>query len=126
MNLDLSQVVRDWIKSQWLNFRRALTEPQGTEELLCGASIGFYKPGTTEPVMVYADEALLVAHPNPVVANSSGEFPPIFVEDPNEQVAMRLNNIRGQIIMSADDARPFFGTKCPHCGQRATPNTPCG
>lgn len=123
MNLDLSQVVRDWIKSQWLNFRRALTEPQGTEELLCGAYIGFYKPGTTESAAIFADEALLTVHPNPVVADSRGEFPPIFVENPDEQIAMRLFNMRGEIIMSAEDARPFFGNRCLHCGQRLTLNT---
>lgn len=123
MNLDFSGLVRDWIKSQWLNFRRAFIEPQATEELLRGAQVEFYKPGTTERITVFADADLAVAHPSTIVADSRGAFPEVFVADPSEQIAMRLTDLKGQVIMSTEDARPFLGGRCPHCGQRTSHNT---
>lgn len=45
-----------------------------------GAKAYFYLTGTTTLQNVYADNALTTPHANPVVANSAGRFPPIFLD----------------------------------------------
>lgn len=44
-----------------------------------GARLRTYDEGTTTPVTTYSDAALSVAHAFPVLADSSGVFPPVFV-----------------------------------------------
>lgn len=44
------------------------------------AYVQFYLAGTTTPADVYADAALTTPLENPVVANSAGEFPPIYLD----------------------------------------------
>lgn len=43
-----------------------------------GALAYFFQSGTTTPQAVYSDEALSVAHPSPLEADSQGVFPPVF------------------------------------------------
>lgn len=43
-----------------------------------GALAYFFQSGTTTPQVVYSDEALSVAHPSPLEADSQGVFPPVF------------------------------------------------
>ncbi len=45
-----------------------------------GAKWFFYDTGTTTPVTTYTDAALTTAHANPVVADSGGEFAPIYFD----------------------------------------------
>lgn len=47
------------------------------------AQMYFYLNETTTLATVYADEALSVPLANPVLANSSGQFPPIWADDAN-------------------------------------------
>ena len=47
------------------------------------AQMYFYLNETTTLATVYADEALTVPLANPVLANSSGQFPPIWADDAN-------------------------------------------
>jgi hypothetical protein len=56
-----------------------------------GDRMYFYLTGTTTPATVYQDEDLSDAHANPVVADSNGVFPPIYL-DP--QVSYRMKAIR--------------------------------
>lgn len=44
-----------------------------------GAKAYFFNAGTTTPRTVYQDSALGLSHDHPVVANSSGSFPPVFL-----------------------------------------------
>jgi hypothetical protein len=44
-----------------------------------GAKINFYLTGTTTPVNTFQDNALGTAHANPVVADSAGQFAPIYL-----------------------------------------------
>ena len=48
---------------------------------LSGAKWYFYATGTLTPVTTYTTAGLLTPHANPVVADSSGLFPPIFLDD---------------------------------------------
>jgi hypothetical protein len=47
-------------------------------EPIPGALARFYSPGTLALVDVYADEALTILHPSPLVADSGGIFPQVF------------------------------------------------
>lgn len=44
-----------------------------------GAKAYFYQTGTTTPITTYSDEALTTPHAAPVVADSEGIFPPVYV-----------------------------------------------
>lgn len=45
---------------------------------LPGARWYFYASGTTTPMTVYANAALSIDHPHPVVADAGGRFPAIY------------------------------------------------
>ena len=45
-----------------------------------GAKAYFYAAGTTTPRPVYTTSSMSVAHPNPVVANSAGVFPAVYLD----------------------------------------------
>lgn len=45
-----------------------------------GAKLYFYATGTLTPQSVYTTAALNIAHTNPVVADSGGQFPPIYFD----------------------------------------------
>lgn len=45
-----------------------------------GAKLYFYLTGTTTPTDTYQDDALGTAHANPVVADSGGQFAPIYLD----------------------------------------------
>lgn len=45
---------------------------------LAGAKLFFYQTGTTTPITVYQDSGLTTPHANPVVADASGIFAPIY------------------------------------------------
>lgn len=61
---------------------------------LPAAELTFYAAGTTTPTDIYADEDLATPLSNPVVADSDGMFPPIFLD---ARVALRviLNDAAG-------------------------------
>ncbi|WP_323992688.1 phage tail protein [Nguyenibacter sp. L1] len=44
-----------------------------------GAQLSFYQTGTTTPQATYADPGLTIPNPNPVIADSSGQFGNIFL-----------------------------------------------
>lgn len=48
--------------------------------VLSGARLYFYTAGTLTPELVYQDAALTVPHTQPVVANSAGVWPQIFLD----------------------------------------------
>jgi hypothetical protein len=47
---------------------------------LAGAKLHFTQTGTSTPQNVYTNEALTIAHSNPVVADASGVFAPIYLD----------------------------------------------
>ena len=68
------------------------TDPSG--DPYAGAKAYFFDAGTTTPQATYTDAALSVPHDHPVVADSQGQFPAIFLQ----QGTYRLR------ILDADDA----------------------
>mgnify|MGYP000704182502 CR=1 FL=1 len=55
-----------------------------------GAKLNFYLTGTSTRHDTYTDNALSVAHTNPVVADSSGRFAPIYLQDADYKVVLTL------------------------------------
>lgn len=52
-----------------------------TGALIPGAKANFYITGTTTRQDTFTDEALTVAHTNPVIADANGFFEPIYLDD---------------------------------------------
>lgn len=117
--MNLSRLVAEYIRSQWLNFQRALIEPQAREELLCGATISFFEPGTTTPITVFADDLHQIAHANPVYADSFGNFPAIHL-DMSKPVRAVVQTMRGETLLDIADARELCGPACSQCGAPVT------
>lgn len=63
-------------------------------DIMPGAKLLFYATSTTTPEDTYSDSGLTTPHANPVIADSSGEFPAIYL-DPS--VTYRV------ILLDADD-----------------------
>lgn len=78
---------------------------------LAGALLYFFRTGTTNPQAVYADFALTTPHSNPVVADSGGKFPKIYL-DPGAAFTyrMRLTTAAGVQIYQEDDIEQFTVT----------------
>lgn len=60
------------------------------------AKASFTETGTTTPVNVYQEDTFVNPHPNPVVANAAGIFPPIYLNP-------ALGKVRCRIITAAGD-----------------------
>lgn len=69
-----------------------------------GAQLFVYLTGTTTKTPSYASSSMLVQNTNPVVADSGGLFPPIFL-DPTLTYRLRLTDANGAVL--APDADPF-------------------
>lgn len=68
---------------------------------LAGAKLYFYTAGTSNPKNVYSDVGLNVPLTNPVVANGSGRFVPIYMDDEPYKVA--LYTAEDKLIWTADN-----------------------
>lgn len=75
---------------------------------LAGALLYFFRTSTTDLQAIYVDAALTVQHSNPVPANSSGEFPKIYL---NPSAAydyrVRLTTSTGVQLYQEDDISRF-------------------
>lgn len=58
---------------------------------LAGAKLFFYQTGTTTLITVYQDSALGTPHANPVVADASGIFAPIYVSDATFKTVLKTS-----------------------------------
>ncbi len=65
---------------------------------ISGAKMYFYESGTITPKDTYADDGLTVENTNPVIANSQGQFGPIFLS----------GNYSCQLTDSADVIQPDY------------------
>lgn len=84
-----------------------------------GREMWFYEPepGSNVLANVYCDEACTIPHSIPVVADASGNFPPIFV-DQSKRIEARLKDRHGTLLYSHSDARQLCGPqiRCHECG----------
>lgn len=72
---------------------------------LSGALLTFYDTGTLNPRSVYTSVALSTPHPNPVVADAGGLFPPIYT-DPARTYRAILRTAGGTVIDQFDPYSP--------------------
>jgi hypothetical protein len=70
-----------------------------------GALAYFYATGTSTPKAVYTNEALTIAHANPVVADSSGRWPAIYLAT-DAAYSIVIKTAAGVTIYSEDPHRP--------------------
>jgi hypothetical protein len=68
---------------------------------MAGAQLQFYVTGTTTPTPVYSSSTLATPLANPVVADSGGLFPPIFL-DPAVTYRVQLLTSAGVLISDVD------------------------
>jgi hypothetical protein len=69
--------------------------------LLAGAKLYFYVPGSTTARATYTDAALGTPHAQPVVADSGGRFPAIYL-DPTLEYKCELKTSGGELIESEE------------------------
>jgi hypothetical protein len=69
--------------------------------LEAGAKAYFYATGTTTPQNTYQDSVLLTPHANPVVADSAGVLPAIYL-DPSLIYSLTLKTSAGVLIYTVD------------------------
>ena len=67
---------------------------------LSGAKLYTYTSGTTTPLASYTTNALSVAHANPVIADSNGRFPAIYLA--NQEYKLRLEDAYGTLVAQYD------------------------
>lgn len=74
---------------------------------LAGATLTTYRAGTTTPVAAFLDEAATTPATNPVIADASGTWPPLYLAD---GIAYRLRaaSADGAVIFDVTD-RPMDG-----------------
>lgn len=68
-----------------------------------GAKLYFYRTNTTTPQAVYTDEALDVAHSQPVTADASGLFAPIYLDPTLPAYRVRLTTAADVLAYQTDD-----------------------
>jgi hypothetical protein len=71
-------------------------------DLIAGAALYFYDPNTTDDRTVYSDSTLDTEHSQPVEADASGRFPPIYLPVGNYKVVLK-DDVDGTTIWTADD-----------------------
>lgn len=92
----LDQLVRDHMRSEWVNHGRALNEPQSREDLLCGASLHSYENGTYRPTSLFMDAERTTLWPSPVIFSSHGEIGGCFL--PVDGCVLRVVHQDGKCI----------------------------
>lgn len=76
-----------------------------------GGKLNFYQTGTSTPQNTYTDEALSVAHSNPVVADAEGVFAPIYLDPALPDYRVTFTDSSDVTIYQVDDvpASPDLG-----------------
>lgn len=70
--------------------------------IMAGAKAYFTEAATTDPITVYQDYGLGTAHPNPVVANGWGVFPPVFLDEEDGFYRQRITSSAGVLVEGTD------------------------
>ncbi|MDB6036023.1 MAG: hypothetical protein JWM16_6361 [Verrucomicrobiales bacterium] len=83
-------------------FRPPFFQPDAvTGAPLAGALLYFYAAGTTTPITTYTDSGLGTPQANPVVADASGIFAPIFVNTATYKIVLKTS--AGVTVYTADN-----------------------
>lgn len=75
---------------------------------LGGGKLYFFETGTSTPLDTYSDQALTIPNTNPVVADQSGVFGPIFLQ--NQSYKVMLTDSNGDVLWVEDPVSPYVAT----------------
>jgi len=92
-------------------------------ELLIGARLFLFDGGTTTPRVGYRDSSLSTEHPNPIVADSAGRLPLIYLEEGFYR--QRLTTATGVVVFD-DDGIPVLSSAEGGTGTSVDPNATFG
>lgn len=98
--------------------RQQQLDSEGTP--LAGARLFLFDGGTTTPRTGYRDLALSSAHPNPILADSAGRFPLIYLAD--GYYRQRLTTSTGGLVFD-DDGLPVLSTSAGGAGTSVDPDS---
>lgn len=98
--------------------RQQQTDSDGN--LLAGARLFLFDGGTLTPRVGYKDLALTSEHPNPILADSSGRLPLIYLAD--GYYRQRLTSSTGELIFD-DDGIPVLSTSAGGAGTSVDPDS---
>lgn len=87
---------------------------------LSGARLFLYEGGTSTPRIGYRDLALSSAHPNPILADSAGRLPLIYLDD--GYYRHRLTTSTGPLVFD-DDGVPVLSTSAGGAGTTVDPDS---
>ena len=109
----------------WAQSLTQIHDPNGRPYI--GARAYFYKGGTTTPITVYKsfDLGPINAHPNPLLTDGNGFWPPVYMDEADEFFGVRITTAQGVIILNADGI-PIIGppTEGGEGGPTPTPVDP--
>lgn len=88
-------------------------------KIMPGARLFLYDGGTSTPRIGYRDLALTTPHPNPIVADSAGRLPLIYLDD--GYYRQRLTSKTGTLIFD-DDGIPVLTTSAGGAGTTVDPD----
>lgn len=74
-----------------------------------GARLRLFLPGTTTPIGAFTDPALTTPHATPIVANSSGVFPQVYITGNAAKVTMTTADDAGLPGSPVDNVPVLFG-----------------
>jgi hypothetical protein len=103
----LDTLVREYMRSEWMNKRRVTNEFQAREELLGCGMVYTYRHGTTEPLCTYMDKERTFTNTNPLILDAAG-MPHKTIIMPPEGADIFVKNGMGQYIGSVSAAPPDF------------------
>ncbi|MBP2540048.1 microcystin-dependent protein [Agrobacterium tumefaciens] len=104
----------------WAQSLTQIHDPNGRPYI--GARAYFFKGGTTTPITVYKsfDLGTINAHPNPLLTDGNGFWPPVYMDEANEFFGIRITTAQGVIILNADGI-PIIGPATEGGGGGGTP-----
>ena len=101
----IESVVKSYIDDQWVNKRIALNEPQAREELLCAAQLFFFEVNSDLNIYCYKDEDFEYPNTIPLVADSWGKFPDIYLK--YGEYTITLKNRKGDPLVTLNTDQNF-------------------
>lgn len=84
----------------WHLSHHQMRDPNGA--VYAGAKANFYESDGLTRITIYQDYGLGTPHANPVEANSSGIFPPVFFDEDDDFYRQRITTADGVIIPGTD------------------------
>ncbi|MGV2110163.1 hypothetical protein ACQZ46_02675 [Agrobacterium salinitolerans] len=107
----------------WYQSNTQIHDPNGRPYI--GARAYFYLGGTTTPITVYKsfDLGSINAHPNPLMTDGNGFWPPVYFDEDDEFFRVRITTSQGVLIVDADGI-PIVGPAGGGGGGSTTPVDP--